>query len=74
MPGSEPGAVISVGSVPIDIGAFAIWLVPGFALTVPGLIIVLIVAAQLAGGGLFVPIARRRLRGTGVETTGTLAG
>ncbi len=74
VPPAEPGATIGIGAIPVDVSAIAVWLVPGFALTVPGLVIALVVAAQLAGGGLFVPIARRRLRGTGVEPRQTAPG
>jgi hypothetical protein len=37
------------------------WIVPGVVLTVPGLLILLAVVAQLAGGTLWLPLARRVL-------------
>ena len=42
------------------------WAVPGAVLTVPGLLIVVIIAAQMFGAAAWMPIVRRKLRGTGV--------
>jgi hypothetical protein len=47
----------------IGFGAFT---VPGLVIGVPGLLVVLAVVFQLAGGSAFVPIARRWQRGTGL--------
>lgn len=42
------------------------WLVPGFALGLPGLLIVLVILAQLFGAGVFLPITRRVLGDFGI--------
>jgi hypothetical protein len=44
------------------LGAFG-WAVPGLVISVPGLLILLVVAAQVAGGLAWLPIARRRIGG-----------
>jgi Bacterial Ig domain len=66
VPGAEGTAPLSVGGLSIGLAGFT-WLVPAFALSVPGLLLVLIVLAQLVGGGLFVPVARRALAGIGLR-------
>jgi Bacterial Ig domain len=66
VPGLGRDEPLSVGGLSVAAGAFE-WLVPGFVLTVPGLLLILIVLAQLVGGSLFLPLARRSLRGVGVE-------
>lgn len=45
-------------------GLFA-WAVPALVLTVPGLLLIVAVAAQAVGGLAWLPIARRSLRGDG---------
>ena len=42
------------------------WAVPALALTVPGLLLMLAVLAQLSAGALWLPVARRWLGGFGV--------
>ena len=37
------------------------WVVPNLVLTVPGLLLVQVIAAQAAGGALWLPIVRRRV-------------
>jgi hypothetical protein len=52
------------GTVQLDIqavgaiGMFA-WLVPGLALSLPGMLLILIVLAQAGVGAAFVPVTRR---------------
>jgi hypothetical protein len=41
------------------------WSVPAIALGVPGLLVILVVALQLAGGAAWLPLARRWLSGAG---------
>jgi UPF0716 family protein affecting phage T7 exclusion len=41
--------------------------VPAFAISVPGLLLILGIATQLVGGGLFVPMTRTALLGSGVR-------
>jgi VCBS repeat-containing protein len=74
-PGSgEPAFVIPGGSgsggIDLDLGFAAsslgalgllLWAVPGLALTVPGLLVVLIVIAQVTGGLAWLPVVRRNL-------------
>jgi hypothetical protein len=64
VPRLDSTAPVSVGGLSLAVGAFQ-WLVPAFVLTVPGLLLIVIVLAQLIGGGLFLPVARRALRGVG---------
>lgn len=60
MPVAEPGSTlnISLGNFGSGLGAFA-WTVPGFLLGLPALLVLLILAGQMAGAALFVPITRR---------------
>lgn len=46
------------------LGAFT-WAVPSLVLAVPGLLLVLAVMAQAAGGVLWLPVIRRRIGGFG---------
>ena len=43
------------------------WTVPAAAVGVPGMLVVIAVLVQLAGGMAWVPVARRSLRGVGVR-------
>jgi hypothetical protein len=56
--GAEPVAV-SAGSVVASIGLT--WAVPGAAFAVPGLLLIVIVLAQAAGGLVWLPVVRRRI-------------
>jgi hypothetical protein len=56
--GGEPVA-ISAGSVVASIGLT--WAVPGAAFAVPGLLLIVIVLAQAAGGLVWLPLVRRRI-------------
>ena len=47
-----------------------IWAVPSLALTVPGLLLVLAVLAQIAAGASWVPVVRRKLGGARVLAGG----
>jgi len=42
------------------------WAIPALALSVPGLLLILAVLAQLAASAVWLPVVRRRLAGTGV--------
>ena len=50
-----------------DFGIMLEWAVPALVLTVPGLLLVLAVAAQIAGGLAWLPFVRRWLAGIGVR-------
>lgn len=66
MPGVDGQAARAAGVVAVD-GMLSLafgdvdWMVPGLVLTVPGLLIVIVVVVQVAGGLIWVPVARRRL-------------
>jgi hypothetical protein len=49
---------VNVAGFGSGLGAFA-WTVPGFLIGLPGLIVLLILAGQMAGAALFVPLSRR---------------
>lgn len=66
VPGPDRADPVSIGDLSLALGGFQ-WLIPSFVLTVPGILLVLIVLAQLLGGGLFLPVARRALRGVGAN-------
>ncbi len=57
--GGTVGAFASFGPVTL-FEAFR-WLVPSFVLGVPGFLVIVVVLAQLVGGGAFLPITRRVL-------------
>jgi hypothetical protein len=44
------------------------WAVPGLLLSVPGLLLVLAIAAQAAGALAWLPIVRRRIGGFGLRS------
>jgi hypothetical protein len=48
----------------IDLAA---WTVPAVAMGVPGLLVVLAVLLQVAGGAAWLPVARRALGGVGLR-------
>lgn len=67
MPGGDDGSGPPIFNDPIlattafgALGAFG-WAVPGLVISVPGVLILLVVAAQVAGGLAWLPIARRRI-------------
>jgi hypothetical protein len=59
------------GVAPLDFASFGFtnagieWVVPTVLLTVPGFLLLLIGLAQLFGGLIWLPLARRSLRGDG---------
>jgi hypothetical protein len=60
------GIDTAVTSVFFQLGLGA-WTIPAVALGVPGLLVVLAVVFQLAGGAAWLPIARRALAGVGLR-------
>jgi hypothetical protein len=54
------GAIDLDSSLSLTLGEVE-WLVPGLVMTVPGILIVIIVLLQVAGGLAWLPFARRRL-------------
>lgn len=68
VPGLSSSAIVNVGAVgPLSAFGLFTWLIPGFFLGVPGLLIVVIVVAQAIGGAAFIPITRRALGGFGIR-------
>jgi hypothetical protein len=55
----------------IGLGALVDWAVPTLVLSVPGLLLLLAILAQLVGGVLWLPIARRWLGGFGLPRRGS---
>ncbi|MEA2545743.1 MAG: hypothetical protein QOI09_1016, partial [Chloroflexota bacterium] len=55
---------ISVGSLG-DAGIGIEWIVPSVAVTLPGFLLIIFGLAQFFGGFMWLPIARRWLRGDG---------
>jgi hypothetical protein len=49
------------------------WAVPGLLLSVPGMVLVLVIAAQAAGAVAWLPVVRRRIGGFGFRK-GSLRG
>jgi hypothetical protein len=72
--GAGPGLGVGVGNIApfgvVDIGLATFgtleWAVPALAMTVPGLLLMLAVLAQLSTGVLWLPVVRRWLGGFGV--------
>ena len=52
-----------------DVGGGIEWVVPSVLVTVPGFLLIAVGLAQLFGGFLWLPLARRWLRGDGRRTT-----
>jgi len=44
-----------------------VWAVPSLVLTVPGLLLLLTILAQLAGAAAWLPVVRRKLGGFGIR-------
>jgi hypothetical protein len=66
--GSDGSTIDGLGGVDVaGFGGLIDWAVPSLVLSVPGLLVVLAVAAQAAGGVVWVPLARRWLGGFGVR-------
>jgi hypothetical protein len=57
----------------LDMGLVG-WTVPALALSVPGIIVIIVVALQLVGGLAWLPVARRLLSRTTVPRAGGRAG
>jgi hypothetical protein len=58
--GTDQGISISDLGLTFQMSAFA-WLVPGFLLGLPGLLLILIVLAQMGTGAAFLLLTRRSL-------------
>jgi hypothetical protein len=58
--GKDQGISISDLGLTFQVSAFA-WLVPGFLLGLPGLLLILIVLAQMGTGAAFLLLTRRSL-------------
>jgi hypothetical protein len=83
--GTHPGApnvapdlaVLAPQDGPVSFGSFGDfglgieWLVPTVLVTVPGFLLVVVGLAQLLGGFVWLPLARRWLRGDGRRPAST---
>ena len=68
IPTLPPGGSVAVSGLDgLSTLSLYSWLVPGFFLGLPGLLIMLVVLFQLGAGGLFVPIVRNVLGGFGLR-------
>jgi hypothetical protein len=47
------------------------WAVPGLALSVPGLLVIVAIALQAAGGLAWLPLIRRKITSSGARSGGT---
>jgi hypothetical protein len=56
----------AVSSIFVELGVAA-WSVPAVAIGVPGLLVVVVVLLQLAGGAAWLPVVRRSLAGNGLR-------
>ncbi len=58
-----------IGLAAFSLGGFGafLWAVPSLALSVPGLLLVVVILAQAAGGLAWIPIARRKIGGFGLR-------
>jgi hypothetical protein len=52
-----------------DLGIGLEWIVPSFVVTLPGLLLIVAGLAQAFGGFVWLPLARRWLRGDGRRVT-----
>jgi hypothetical protein len=65
---SDLGIVDGLGDLGVvGLGGLVVWAVPALVLSVPGLLLLLAVLAQAAGGLLWLPVARRWLGGFGLR-------
>jgi hypothetical protein len=62
------GDVAPFGLADLGLGTFGglDWAIPALAMTVPGLLLILAVLAQLTAGALWLPVVRRRLGSFGI--------
>jgi hypothetical protein len=65
---TDLGTIDGLGDVGVvGLGGLVTWAVPAIVLSVPGLLLLLAVLAQMAGGVLWLPVARRWLGGFGLR-------
>jgi hypothetical protein len=63
------GLDATVRTALLDVGLVG-WTVPALVLSVPGILVVIVVALQLIGGAAWLPIARRMLSRTSSPRSG----
>jgi len=56
-----------VSSTLLRLDGMIVWAVPSLVLTVPGLLLLLTILAQLAGAAAWLPVVRRKLGGFGIR-------
>lgn len=71
---ADPGS-LSADAAGVDVAATmlghfgpAAWLVPGLAFSVPWLVVILTILAQVAGGLAWLPIVRRKIGAFGLRS------
>lgn len=68
----DGGTTVGLGDIGlVGFGALIEWAVPALVLTVPGLLLLVACLAQMAGGVLWLPVARRWLGGFGLRRRST---
>jgi hypothetical protein len=55
-----PGSRVDIGG-PIGLGDLSEWAVPGAILTGPGLLLLILIAAQATGALAWLPVVRRKI-------------
>lgn len=69
--GLPAGGAVELGDLgALDTTALVAWLVPGFLLGLPGLLILIVVLIQVGFATAFIPVTRRLLGGRNEESTG----
>ena len=68
VPGSNAALADELGDIGLAAASLGglgllLWAVPSLALSVPGLLVIGVMLAQLAGGLAWLPLARRRIGG-----------
>ena len=66
---TQPADLGDIGLAAASLGGFGafLWAVPSLALSVPGLLLVVAILAQAAGGLAWIPVARRKIGGFGLR-------
>ena len=59
------GALGDIGLAAASLGGFGLflWAVPSLALSVPGVLVIVVILAQAAGGFAWIPVVRRKIGG-----------
>jgi hypothetical protein len=68
--GSAGSPIVGIDVTTDALGALGLlaWTVPGFGMAVPGILLLVVVLAQAAGGLVWLPLVRRRIGGFGFRS------